>query len=89
MAGVIYAHIIRAVYAEIKVGREDFFFPILVALSLASCCCRLSVILVQNFTQWQKILLQTVKNPTGCLSCFNVASVTAASEAQDIKIVWK
>lgn len=25
MAGIIYAHIIRAVYAEIKVGREDFF----------------------------------------------------------------
>lgn len=42
MARIIYAHIIRAVYAEIKVGREDFFphlFSEEAARSLAICCC--------------------------------------------------
>lgn len=57
------------------------------ALSLAICSC--PSILIQHFAQWQKVLLKTVKNATGGFSCFNVAAVTAASEAQDAKIVWK
>lgn len=55
MARIIYAHIIRAVYAEIKVGGEDFFFPIYFTRKRhflwPSAAVRLSVILVQHSAQ--------------------------------------
>lgn len=38
MARIIYAHITRAVYAEIKVGTEDFFFHPQSILGRPSVC---------------------------------------------------
>lgn len=93
MARIIYAHIIPTVYAGIKVGREDVFFQsTLRGSGTFFGHLLLSVSLLSSFSilhNGSRFLLKNVKNATGGFYCFNVAGVTAASEAQDIKIVWK
>lgn len=82
-------HYTRCICRNQSWKRGLFFLFYEEAALWPSAAVRLSVILVQHFAQWQKLLLKTVKNATGGFSRFNVAAVTAASEAQDAKIVWK